>query len=202
LDGELIDTMAAAGMMRTAIAIESGSDYIRNKIIGKSLSEDKIFELYEYFQAHHRTIWLMAFFIIGLPEETNASLDETERLARELEWVTPFFYNAVPYPGTRLWDQCVQDDLLLMPQEDAWKACGIYGWGNKPIPWAAKNAGVSFAADTFVIQPYNMALEDLNARYATLTSLSAERIQKVKQRLTQLQAAGPSSATVAASLSC
>ena len=41
LDDEVIDAMASAGLTRIALPIESGSDYIRNKIMGKNLKREK-----------------------------------------------------------------------------------------------------------------------------------------------------------------
>jgi anaerobic magnesium-protoporphyrin IX monomethyl ester cyclase len=183
LDDEVIDAMAAAGMIRAGLAIESGNDHIRNEIVGKALKKEKIYEVYEYFQKAHPHIWLLAFFIIGLPEETHRSLDDTENLARDLEWVYPVFNTAVPHVGTRLWDQCVTDDLLLIQQHEAWRECIMHGWGLNEEPWTMKNAGVVLSPESFVLEPYAMTIEELRVRRDRLVALQAERLPKVKGRL-------------------
>ena len=53
-----------------------------------------------------------AFFIFGYPGETPATMDQTIDYAIELDPDFANFYPAVPYPGTALYDKCVQDGLL------------------------------------------------------------------------------------------
>ena len=55
LDREVMDALAAAGWVRGAIAIESGSDYIRNEIMGKRLKREKIYEVTNLGEMHTRT---------------------------------------------------------------------------------------------------------------------------------------------------
>ncbi len=58
------------------------------------------------------------FFIFGYPGETHATMNETMKLALELDPDYANFYPAVPYPGTALWDYCVKNNLLT---DDNWE---------------------------------------------------------------------------------
>lgn len=112
LDAEVVDAMVQAGLTRISLAIESGSDYIRNMVMKKRLKREKIFEVVNLFKKHAH-IYIKAFFIIGMPEETRETLDETFRMIRDIDVNRVYIQNAVPFPGTKLFEQAVRDKLLI-----------------------------------------------------------------------------------------
>ena len=59
----------------------------------------------------------LAFFMFGLPGETDADREETLRFARELEPTYASFHFATPYPGSRLFEESrlVMSDDLSFP---------------------------------------------------------------------------------------
>lgn len=186
LDDEVIDAIVAAGMIRGGLAIESGSEIIRNKVIGKGLSEERIFSVYKRFRKNHPHVWLVGFFILGLPEETLETLEQTKSLIERLEDIYPVFNAAVPTPGTRLWDQCVRDKLLLFDSTDAWKKSFIFGNkrdNDKANCWSMR--GLEAIPDTFVVKPYDLSLDILAAYYQELQNLGAARLKKIKAALSQ-----------------
>ncbi|MBF0441324.1 MAG: B12-binding domain-containing radical SAM protein [Oligoflexales bacterium] len=189
LDDEIIDVLSAAGMVRGGLAIESGSELIRNQIIGKKLSYKKILSVYRHFRNNHKHIWLLGFFIIGLPEETYETLDETIKLVEELDEIYPIFNVAVPTPGTRLWEQCVRDDLLLFDNSNVWKKSFIFGVGNRTQKeelnyWTMH--GLDSILDIFVIKPYKLDFVTLSRYYERLQKLRNERLQKIKSMLCEI----------------
>lgn len=117
LDQETIDAMVDAGLIRISIAIESGSEYIRNKVMGKGLSTERIYEVVEACAKHSR-LFINSFFIIGMPQETDKTLDDTYEMIKRLP-LDKFAINfATPYPGTRLFDFCIEHKLLPYKFED------------------------------------------------------------------------------------
>ncbi|MEW6008467.1 MAG: radical SAM protein [Candidatus Omnitrophota bacterium] len=62
LDNELIDILVENGLVRGSLPIESGSEFLRNKIMNKNLPEDKIYEVYKYFEKNIPTYGLLDFF--------------------------------------------------------------------------------------------------------------------------------------------
>ncbi|MEW6008468.1 MAG: hypothetical protein AB1629_02420 [Candidatus Omnitrophota bacterium] len=129
--------------------------------------------------------------MIGLPEETVETLEDTINMIKNLKTIYPIFNILVPFPGTRLWEQCVRDNLLLMDIKDVWK----YPFWAHPttIDRAEKDRG-EWCSETFVkneqaflIQPYNLSLEQLAYYYKKLLNLRAESWQRIEQRK-QLQA--------------
>ena len=186
LDNELIDVIVEAGMLRGGLGIESGSNFLRNKIMNKNLSDDKIYEVYHYFEKKHPHVWLIGLFLIGLPEESVETLEDTICMLKDLSTIYPVFNIIVPFPGTRLWDQCVRDNLMLADIKDIWKRAF---WALPVILDKAEineGAWCSESLDkiekTFFIKPYNLSIEKLVDYYKKLQILRVESWQKIQQR--------------------
>lgn len=186
LDSELIDVIVEAGLLRGSCAIETGSDYLRNKIMNKNLSTEKIYEVYDYFEKKHPHVWLIGLFLIGLPEETTETLDATVEMIKKLKNIYPVLNIIIPFPGTRLWDQCIRDNLLLVDTKDVWK--NSLAASPPTLESAAKNEGDWCAHNfkkieqSFLVQPYNLSLDQLAEYYRELLRLKAESWQRIEQR--------------------
>ena len=61
-----------------------------------------------------------AFFILGYPGDTPASLERTIDYAIELDPDFANFYPAVPYPGTELHAKAKREGWLAMTTGRAW----------------------------------------------------------------------------------
>lgn len=126
LDEEVIDSLVEAGLSRALLAIESGSDYIRNKVIGKNLQTNKILEVVNCLNKYKDQVLVTGQFIIGLPEETHDTFKETYEFIRNLR-IDDFTASiATPYPGTRLYDQCMKDNLLNFSPGEEWLQEGLF----------------------------------------------------------------------------
>lgn len=111
LDQEVIDALVDAGLVRVSLAIESGSEFIRNHVIGKNLKTEKICEVVENC-AKHDHLYIKLFFIVGMPEETHETLEETFEMIKKLPHDFPSIHFATPYPGTKLFGYCKKNGLL------------------------------------------------------------------------------------------
>jgi anaerobic magnesium-protoporphyrin IX monomethyl ester cyclase len=98
---EVYKQLADAGCEQVAWGIESGSQYILDRM----KKQVKVKDNYDVIQwAKKYGIVSRAFFIIGFPGETRETLEETKRF---IEWADPdqFFVSSfVPYPGTDVAD--------------------------------------------------------------------------------------------------
>jgi radical SAM superfamily enzyme YgiQ (UPF0313 family) len=146
LDREVMDSMVAAGWVRGAIAIESGSDYIRNEVMGKRLAREKIHEVARLARSY-KQLYLKAYFIIGMPEETRETIQETYDMVEELGLAETYVTNLLPFPGTRVFAQAMQDKLLVddINIQDLWRTTGFHYTDNK----------------RFYLKPYKMDLDEL-----------------------------------------
>jgi radical SAM superfamily enzyme YgiQ (UPF0313 family) len=146
IDQDIVDALAGAGWVRGAIAIESGSDYIRNIVMGKKLTREKIFEIIELVRKYPY-IYLRAAFIIGMPEDTHETLMDTYNMLEKLDIDQVFANNVVPFPGTKLYEQCVRDDLMIdVNISELWNESSLYSHQDNK---------------RFFVKPYKLSLEDL-----------------------------------------
>jgi len=111
LDREVVGALVEAGLVRICLAIESGSAEIRNRAIGKGLSDEEIWSAVKTC-AEHPTLFVVGFFVLGMPQETSGTLAETVALASALPLDKAQVFFATPYPGTVLHRICTQDGLI------------------------------------------------------------------------------------------
>jgi len=113
IDKELLTLMKAAGYQDFYIAPESGSQETLDKIIGKKMKLEDCTRAVRL--ASEVGIQANAFFVIGFPQESPAAIQETISYARQLKELgcDGFWFSlAVPYPGTRLFEQCLQNGYI------------------------------------------------------------------------------------------
>jgi len=109
---DIVDALAQAGLIRTTLSIESGNEYLRNKIMKKKSKQTDIFSAIEAIRKYPQ-IYLLTDFVIGMPEETIESLQSTYNLLSDLDTDDITISIATPYPNTKLYDQCIKDNLFL-----------------------------------------------------------------------------------------
>lgn len=137
--------LVSAGLVRTVLAIESGSDYMRNTIMNKNLKREKIFEVVDIFNKFPQ-VHISAFFIIGMPEETHETLNDTYNMIKEINADKIHLMNIVPFPCTPVYEQALKDKLLVdIDPTMLYKADDLY----------FKNF------DRYFIKPYDLSLEEL-----------------------------------------
>jgi radical SAM superfamily enzyme YgiQ (UPF0313 family) len=129
-DAELFKLMKAAGCKRVGFGIENGDDEVLRKVIKKGQTVEMARQAMKW--AKEAKLQTMAFFIYGMPGETEESMEKTTRLALELDPDLAHFLMATPYPGTEMWDILVKSGHItpgnwdkLAIQED--KALFSYG---------------------------------------------------------------------------
>ncbi len=160
LDQDVIDALVSAGWVRGALAIESGSDYIRNIIIKKNISKEKVYEIVGLIKKYPQ-VYVKAYFIIGMPEDTNETLMETYNMINDLNIDEPTVTNVVPFPGTKLFDQCVRDRLFIddVDLSTLWKDNSFYLTNNQ----------------RFFLKPYKIELEELKSYRTKLDQLLTDK---------------------------
>jgi anaerobic magnesium-protoporphyrin IX monomethyl ester cyclase len=116
LDKELLSTMKNSGCTSICIAIESGDEELRNKVIGKRLTNKKIEEITR--AASELGIFVTAFYIIGMPGET------TDKFQKSLDQIKTLPFNAIaaafanPLPGTKLYQECLAKNWQMLDHDD------------------------------------------------------------------------------------
>lgn len=113
-DRATLQAMRDSGCEHITLAPESGSRRVLNEIIQKG----KDFELPQLVEvareAHDLGMKVAAYFILGLPGETEAEVEESIAYARELARAgvdEVGFGLFIPLPGTPLWDEVDHSQL-------------------------------------------------------------------------------------------
>jgi len=114
IDDEVSSLLSKAGVSVVALAIESGSDFVLNKIIKKPLKKRLIKPAVESLRRHN--IKSHAFIVSGLPGEKDEHREETidMLISTGFDWAHMFL--AVPIYGSRLYDICIENGYIETPK--------------------------------------------------------------------------------------
>ncbi len=111
IDEEMAQLMAEAGMVRTMLNVESGSQTMLNLMIEKPVSLDKAKDTIQILRKYG--IWTSGIFVVGFPGETDELRRETmDWIAdADLDWCV--FNPCIPIRGTKLYDICIENGYIL-----------------------------------------------------------------------------------------
>jgi radical SAM superfamily enzyme YgiQ (UPF0313 family) len=107
---DLIRSLARAGCRHVVFGVESGSERVRKTILGRPLTDERIREAFAMTQ--EAGLLTTANYMMGLPGETRADVDQTLAFNRSLGPDDFGFFVYVPYPGTPLADMCQEKGYL------------------------------------------------------------------------------------------
>lgn len=108
-DAEMAELMYKSGCRLVSIGVESGSQYILDKI-GKKITIDQIRDTVKIFKKANIKIY--NYFVIGLPWDDEETIEQTIQFAIELDSDFISFYTATPLPGTRFCKYAMENSLL------------------------------------------------------------------------------------------
>ena len=110
INEELIDLMKKSGCVKLNFPVESGSQFVLDKIIKKPLKLDRVKQLID----HCRKINLdySIFLVIGMPGEKIADMWKSFRFATNCGCYAPHVSVATPYPGSQLFEECQKNGFF------------------------------------------------------------------------------------------
>jgi radical SAM superfamily enzyme YgiQ (UPF0313 family) len=109
-DPAFVARLRQSGCWMLSLGIESESDEVRRDML-KRLERQKIQSAFRNMR--QAGILSFAFFILGYPGETRATIERTIDYALQLDPDFANFYPAVPYPGTEMYEKCRRDGSLV-----------------------------------------------------------------------------------------
>lgn len=115
LDEELLQLLKKAGCRGIHYGIEAGTEKIL-KVLRKGITLQKAKETFELTKKHK--IQILAYFMIGSPEETTEDIFETFRISK---WLKPDFVHMTiltPFPATDIYIQGLSKGVF---KNDVWK---------------------------------------------------------------------------------
>jgi len=105
LNEEQLEMMADVGLEALYFGVESGSQRVLD-YYNKGVTVDQVREAFALCHKHH--VATAAFFMIGAPMETRADIEESRRLAHELNAKYTYWFIYSPLPGAPLWDDFIE----------------------------------------------------------------------------------------------
>jgi len=132
INEEMVYKMSKSGCIQLDFGVESGNDRILKDIIHKGTSIRQVKEAFRLCNKYK--IRTMANFMIGLPTETKAEMEDTLKLAKELKADFYITTVATPIPGTDLFEMVGEtldiEDYGKMDW-DSWKQNDFFNRFNK-----------------------------------------------------------------------
>lgn len=110
LNREILSRMYETGCKHISLIIESGCQDTLDNIIRKNVNITYAREIAEICKEIGFTTY--ASFVIGFPGETKENILETVKYAASLELDSCNFWLATPYPGTDLYEICLEGNYL------------------------------------------------------------------------------------------
>jgi len=107
----LMRKLKTAGLKRVAFGVESGDPDVLLSI-DKKIDHDTIRQAYQ--NAKNVGLETMGFFIIGLPGDTEESMERTIKFACEVDPMVANFSMMTPYPGTKVFEIAKRQGRLLL----------------------------------------------------------------------------------------
>lgn len=111
IDEEIAAALKEAGVKMVTLAVESGSDYVLEKIIHKPLNLSIVTKVVSLLRKVD--IYIRAFFIVGFPGETEEHRKQTVDFIRNtgFNWVGIMI--ATPIAGSELYKICIEKNYLV-----------------------------------------------------------------------------------------
>jgi len=124
LTPRLARQMKKAGCRELFLGVESGDERIRNEVIGKHVSDKKIFRAIEI--CHQSGIRSSIFLMLGFPTEGRIEMEKTARYLVTSKADLMGIHLTCPLPGSRLFDQAIKEKIISKNIVDDFIA-GKYG---------------------------------------------------------------------------
>ena len=133
LADEVFALCKRSGLRRVIIGVESGTQEMMDWI-KKDIKLEQVYRSAEKCRRHG--IAVIFPFIVGFPSETDASVQASLNMARELRAMSPDFTTPIfffkPYPGSPITEEAVRDGYQLPATLDEWADFDFIGSAG---PW-------------------------------------------------------------------
>ncbi len=120
MDEEVLRAMKKAGCRYIRFGVESGSPRML-KLMKKGITPEKVMEAFRL--ARKVGIRTQAFFLFGLPGETEDTVRETIEFAKKLKPGSAQFAVAIPHPGTELFRTTTERGWIRYREWEDFSSC-------------------------------------------------------------------------------
>jgi len=120
MDEEVLRAMKKAGCRYIRFGVESGSPRML-KLMKKGITTEKAMEAFRL--ARKVGIRTQAFFLFGLPGETEETVRETIEFAKKIKPGSAQFAVAIPHPGTELFKTTTENGWIRYDNWEDFSSC-------------------------------------------------------------------------------
>ena len=128
VDEPLLKKMKQAGINWICYGFESANELVRLGA-GKRTHQEKTRKAIEMTRA--AGIYILANFMFGLPNDNFETMQQTLSMAKEFNFEYVNFYVTMAYPGSKLYEEAIQEGISLPSQ---WHGYGQLGYETVPLP--------------------------------------------------------------------
>ena len=115
VDRQLLTRMKEIGVREVGFGVDGGND----KVLGYLKKNEKMETIDNAVRiACEVGLDVKIFIIVGTPHETMADIEDSIKFARKHPVARVNFNNAIPYPGTEMYEYVKEHDLFLIPPEE------------------------------------------------------------------------------------
>ncbi|MEW6203484.1 MAG: radical SAM protein [bacterium] len=122
-DEKLFRKMVRAGFYSVCIAVETGDQQIMNKL-GKKVDLSKVKAVIK--AARRAGLYTNGFFMLGLPFDTEETMERTIAFACCLPLNQALFFITMPFPGTELYEIALREGKFLYHVDDGYWDKGYF----------------------------------------------------------------------------
>lgn len=110
INDEIVKALSEAGCTIVFFGVESGNEYIRNKILKKGVSNQQIVKTGRLL--HKYGIKFRTYNMFGMPGESIRQAFDTVHINQAMKTNFPYSSLLHPYPKTELWDMLVANNAI------------------------------------------------------------------------------------------
>ncbi len=174
VDEDILRALRSIRVRNLGFGVESGSDEVL-RLAKKNIDLKKVKSAFSLAKKFGFETW--AFFIIGLPGETARSVEQSIRLAIELDPDFAKFLILKPYPGSEVFDYLSERNLIDSYDYDNY---GVYTQPVHHLPEMSKEDMVRWQKRAFVqfyLRPRKLLGHALRIRSFTQLKLALRGLQ-------------------------
>ncbi|MFA5088781.1 MAG: radical SAM protein, partial [Candidatus Omnitrophota bacterium] len=132
----MVHKMKQAGINWLAYGIEAGSKKVRDGVSKGRFDKEEVRKVVQF--THDAGIHIVANFIFGLPDDDFETMQETLDLAKELNCEYANFYCTMAYPGSKLYEDAVKQNI---PLPKTWNGYAQFSEDTLPLPTKHLSSG-------------------------------------------------------------
>lgn len=176
INERLLKKLKKAGVNWICLGIESASEKVR-KDVNKKINKD-IKHIVNKIQ--EAGIYVLGNYMFGLPEDDMSTMEETLKMAMDLNCEYANFYTVMAYPGSMLYETAVKDGL---PLPDKWSGFSQLGYDTRPLPtnYLSPQEVLRFRDEAFNKYHENIAyLDMMESKFGKKVRIHIENMLKSK----------------------